>query len=278
MQGFQKALPGWPDQMPAKIYNLLVDLAAGQDFQGTGTGAQPFGQTGIVLVKNTSGADVTRFQVLGLDAPLISSSADLDEFQRQVAFQGAATVFANHFGKFAVMLEPVANGDFGRGVVSGVVPTLLNIDKGLWPYADILEGSVKLECQPTGAATVLWTAASSGDQWAIVRLGSSPDGVCPVQITSITPTSGRFPGTVYDRDLGVSATIWVVDDNGDVPQLGVFYDGRRAANVSGVWVFRVESMTGGPCHAFFDGCDGDNNPVYIYGRFPRGTTFNSTPC
>ena len=44
----------------------------------------PFRQSGIVKVLNSSGVSVPHYGVLGLTSPLVTPAANLDEFRRQV--------------------------------------------------------------------------------------------------------------------------------------------------------------------------------------------------
>src|SRR5947199_2689526 len=98
--GFQKALPGSPMSIPARIYNKLVDVALGQNFDA-GQDVPPFFlNSTIVKVKNDSGDDVDRFEVLGLEEPLILVSQSLDGFQQEIMFKGALPTTADYTGKF----------------------------------------------------------------------------------------------------------------------------------------------------------------------------------
>ena len=100
---------------------------------------------------------------------------------------GSLPSFRSHLGNFAVLVEPVAAGDVGLAVVSGVVPVKVYMSStASWPltgqswydYADIDDGqSGHLIARPYGGARILWLAdTSGGEQWALVRIGN-PAGI-----------------------------------------------------------------------------------------------------
>ena len=73
----KKVQTGQPLVIPASAYNAFIDAAI--DFRQRtahiGQGAQPaFQQATIILVRNDSGADRQRFEVLGVDGPVIDPS------------------------------------------------------------------------------------------------------------------------------------------------------------------------------------------------------------
>jgi hypothetical protein len=175
MAGYQKVLPGWPAQIPAKVYNKLVDLAAGQDFNAGRSEPPFFRNAGIVLVKNKSGADLVQFGVLGLQEPLITVANSLSQFKQWPAFKGVTPTVASYAGKFAIALDPIPNGQIGECVVSGVAIVQLAVAGGmLLSAAEVNDGqTATLENVASGSAQVLWAEDNSAaTQWAIVRLGS----------------------------------------------------------------------------------------------------------
>ena len=67
--------------IPAQTFNTFIDAA--RDFrarqQGRAQTAQPgFRSSGIILVKNASGADQNRFAILGIDSPIITPTDNED--------------------------------------------------------------------------------------------------------------------------------------------------------------------------------------------------------
>jgi hypothetical protein len=137
--------------------------------------------TGIVYIKNASGADQERFAVLGIDTPIImpdeSSGGHEEEFKRQVALSCVMPVVPTHTGKFVILAEPLADGAIGRAYVDGVCVVRLRVPNNLHKgtQADVVDNdSTVLELKTGGGAQVIWreeATTSPGECWAIVRLG-----------------------------------------------------------------------------------------------------------
>jgi hypothetical protein len=212
---FKKVQPGQRLEITAEAFNAFLDAArAAREHKQFGTEAsQFFRQSGIVKVRNASGADRGRFAVLGLTEPIILPADNLSEFKRQVTFEGVVPVKNDHKGKFAVLLEPVADGKIGLAVVAGVVPVRLQVDpQQLYACAEIIDGSTQaLVNQPHGSARVLWVeAAGSTERWAVVRLDDG-DHEAHVLITGNVPDAdGYYPGEVqrYDVDTKTWQTLF----------------------------------------------------------------------
>lgn len=220
---FRKVQSGQRLEIPAEAYNAFIDAAlAVREHKQFGTDASPFfRQSGVVKVKNASGADQVRFAILGLASPIIQPNDNPDEFKRQVTFQGVAPVQNDHAGRFAVLLEPLPAGKIGLAVIAGVVPVRLVVDSAqLYDHAEIINGSTQaLRNLPHGSARVLWVEdTSSTERWAIVRLGDT-EAQAHVLITSNVPDeNGYYPGEVqrYDVDTKAWQTLFeckVVDIN-----------------------------------------------------------------
>ena len=102
----KKVKSGDPLKIPAATFNTFVDSARDHLQHQHGTGGRPtqaFRQTGIVPVKNGSGADAARFAVLGVDSPIFSPTEAADGFANQVALVGVTPSASSHAGKFAAV-------------------------------------------------------------------------------------------------------------------------------------------------------------------------------
>ncbi len=75
---------GQPLRIGASDWNAMVDAARAHMQEQLSRDAGPAttrgGDTGMVLVRNNSGADRDRFAVLGIDSPIISPTDNADEF------------------------------------------------------------------------------------------------------------------------------------------------------------------------------------------------------
>ena len=88
---FKKVQSGDALRIPAETFNTFIDAA--RDFKArrqssSRTPGFDFQQTGIVSVKNASGGDRERFEVLGIDRPIFTPADNLLSFQNQIAFVG----------------------------------------------------------------------------------------------------------------------------------------------------------------------------------------------
>ena len=176
----KKIQSGQPLVISAAAYNAFVDAALDYRQRGSrvGQGSQPvFPQTGVILVRNDSGADRGRFEVLGLDVPVIAPDVNEEAFKNHLALAGVLPVAGMHEGRYAVLSEPVAAGGIGRAVVDGATVVKVTVaDEAQAPgFAEIAGGDATvLAAGESGSAAILWRAGGTGPQWAVVRLLGKP--------------------------------------------------------------------------------------------------------
>lgn len=184
---------GDPLVIQAATFNTFVDAA--RDFQqrqmNTGRTSLPEPQqTGIILVRNDSGTDRDRFDVLGINDVLIDPSDNETEFTNRVAVAGV-TPTADHVGRFVVLLEPIKSGSIGRAYVDGVCVARVEMIDESHTYADIEAGTAaQLVSSTFGSVRLLWVQPEEDRDdiaWCIVRL-SSPggSGISIMRVTSRT--------------------------------------------------------------------------------------------
>lgn len=155
----------------AAAWNRVVDAANWVDAQRMLTGGErrresTSGQ--LILVKNASGADRERFDVLVVDDVLVDPDDNETEFQSRVALKGV-TPASDAAALFVVLAEPLADGKIGRAWVDGVCPAWI---KGEGAFVDTRSGEAGwLMAGDGGAARVLWAAGGTGERWAVIRLG-----------------------------------------------------------------------------------------------------------
>jgi len=100
----KKVQPGDPLRIPSATFNAFIDAA--RDFQGRTQGlaqapAPAFRQSGIVLVRNDSGADRNRFDALGIDSPIITPTDNEDAFKNHVTLSGSMPPSFRRRGRWA---------------------------------------------------------------------------------------------------------------------------------------------------------------------------------
>ncbi|MCP4592745.1 MAG: hypothetical protein GY842_18575 [bacterium] len=142
-----------PLVIPAETFNAFVDVALDHQRRQRNVGRegqreQP--QTGIVLIRNESGADRARFDVLGVSGPIIKPSDNADSFKERVALRGV-TPAAEHAGRFVVLTEPLATGAIGRAYADGVCPVRVEMSDENLGFAEVEVGTVDTLQSASGA-------------------------------------------------------------------------------------------------------------------------------
>jgi len=174
-----KVRRGDPLEIPAGTFNTFIDVA--RDFRQRQLSqlrhAEPdVRRSGIVLVKNETGQDCGRFNVLGLSGVIIKPTDNPDDFQQRVALRGTIPA-AQHKGRFAVLLEPLRDGEIGRAILDGLTAVRVEMLNEEHPFADIREGYCDvLQSGSSGSAQLLWVQPENERDdpaiaWAVARIG-----------------------------------------------------------------------------------------------------------
>lgn len=173
---FRKVQSGERLRIPAAAYNAFVDVVRDQQARQrelSSDSSSAHRSSGLVLVKNASGADRNRFDILGIDSPLFTPSASLDSFSNRVVLSGV-TPTATHAGRFIILAEPLKANAIGTAWCAGVCPVKVDVQSTLHTAADIIpSSSASLRSSFDGTASILWKESGTGTRWAIIRFGSS---------------------------------------------------------------------------------------------------------
>lgn len=186
---FKKVRPGQKLEIPAEAFNTFIDAAL--DFKARQRNVDQRSEparlsTTVIKVRNQSGSDRLRFEVLGLDGPIIGPDENQESFQNELAFNGVVPQAGAHRGKFAILLEPVAADAIAhRACVAGVTVALVRISDPGHQYADIAPDACEyLESCESGGALILWKHQDEGVTWALVHLGPVPEDICRFRLTA----------------------------------------------------------------------------------------------
>jgi hypothetical protein len=198
VKGLQKVVAGQSmgAGFPAATYNAMIDVInayrRGQlTLQNQNKSASR--NSGIVLVKNSTGSDLSRGEVVGLDGPIIGSDVESGgPYWHQISLNGI-TPTSNHVPDlFAITREAIPSGKIGYATVSGVCQTQVY----MYSPQDCCAGceignTTRLSSRTNGGARILWVESTGvGVQNAIVRVGDTPE-------VGIVLVSG-FPGDLQD--------------------------------------------------------------------------------
>ena len=165
----------------ARTHNAFVDAARKTREANPAAPLPPEPKSeNVAFVKNSSGGDLSRFAILGIDDVLYSPTTNLDEFKNNFAFDGN-TPSSSHGDKFVILLAPLADGEIGEvGLAAGIVPCQIDVTDTDHAYAELTDGdATQLTSSTSGAATILWKESGTGTKWAIVRVGraTSPSDI-----------------------------------------------------------------------------------------------------
>jgi hypothetical protein len=159
----------------AGAWNELVDTAAIVE-RARQTGASltrgpMFADRTMVLIRNASDVAVDRFGILGITGSVLDTAYSPDEFKRHCCLEGDTPTAPDHYGKFAVLAQPLAVGAIGWATVSGVCVATVDYEYYDQPYADIKPDDSGELAGAEGGVQVLWKESSIGSKLSIIRLG-----------------------------------------------------------------------------------------------------------
>jgi len=239
----RKVASGQKLSISASTFNSMLDASADFKRRTHNRGSRsvpPDTRNGIVLIRNQSGADCDRFSVLGISGVLVTSLDNEQEFASRFALNGA-TPAAEHEGKFAILLEPIANAAFGKAMISGVTPALVQGDSAAGSKtAGIQAGQTYLVPNAPGAQ-ILYEETTSGVELhlALVRIPSGGGGTGNVSVAAATTANIAITGTqTIDGVSATVGTVVLVKNQSVASQNGIY----KAA--AGAWT-REGSLTSG---------------------------------
>lgn len=177
-------------------------------------------------IQNDSGDDLDAFSVLGISGSYFDPT-DTDEAR---SFQNAEPVLVgdtpaepDHVGKFAILLEPLADGQVGMACVAGVCQVKVD---GTGDYADIKDGETSyLKAGSSGLARVLWRAAGAGEQWAVVRLGGGDSAMsAPANVKTIHAATFDAEALATVEQTAWEYDKWLANNESSYP---FYFDGSH---------------------------------------------------
>ena len=151
-----------------------------------------------VLVKNTTGATLPQFSIVGL-AAVNPTPAIITEFlQQNHVFNGVTIAVPDHLGKWAITQEPLVANAVGTARTAGIaIAKVVGANESMYgDFCEILNGdSVKLERNANGSAQILWK--DSGTDWCVIRIGNVPNETLLFKSPSggMTAATGSGPWT-----------------------------------------------------------------------------------
>jgi len=162
--------------IPHKAWNAFVEAARyvnGQKRSLRRDALRDVPQTGIVRLKNLSGSDRERFDVLGIDDVFPQPSANPSGFKSGPVLHGVTPAETDHRGKFAILLEPAKPDAIVSAVVAGVTVARVSFTDPSAGFAEVADYDAgALKAGSDGSAAILWKEGGTGIRWCVIRLGN----------------------------------------------------------------------------------------------------------
>lgn len=192
----------------------MLDAALAEQQRATGTASSADARVRPVSTgkaRNNDASALDRFAAVALRAPIITVAANLVEFQRQPTFEAykaEAADVALAPNRVGVLLVPLAASKIGDVCLDGVVPCRVNMVSASHQWADLTTAQTYLTSSDRGSVEVLWAEGGTGQQWALVRLGT-------YRGLTVRKNSGADVGTRSRVNLieGTGVTLTVADDS-----------------------------------------------------------------
>jgi len=174
--------PGDPLEIGAGTFNAMIDAAKAHraSQHNVGRTTRPdLRQANMVIVKNDSGADVSRYGVLGITGPLFDPTSKPVPFHQEIVMVGDEPDDRYHIGKFVIAQEPIKAGELGHAMIAGVsIVQVLVPDAAAeaFDFVEMIDGeSGHLAKSATGTAHVV--SMESGYhattlKWAVISFGN----------------------------------------------------------------------------------------------------------
>lgn len=177
----RKVRAGDAMRIPAGAYNAFVEAALAHRGRGRDALAGPAVDDtprGVVLVRNDSDEPVEPYRALAITGVLIEP----EEADGERAFYGRTPLTAEIASEgspplaFVITLQPVAPGELGRCVLSGVTVARVLVRDEHDTTCELSAGETLPATTPMGGAPILWKEEGTGEKWAVVELGRASPG------------------------------------------------------------------------------------------------------
>jgi len=178
--------------IPAVAWNQMLRVAASSVSPSFDSSQQILQSFNEILVQNDSGVDLDRFGVLAIDNPLITPTANENEFLSRVLISGVA-VAAENKADFVYALEPIPNGKIGRCMIRGEVTGTIKVRDVRHRFATPVVGSAVLESSSVGPVRLHWVESSAGDdKRAVMSIDHVQHSVLAVITAAVSIGSNRW--------------------------------------------------------------------------------------
>lgn len=163
---------------------------------------------GRAQVKNSSGVDVSRFGVLGIDSVPFTPDDNEAGFLSGIKFTGDKPTW-KRAQSFAIALEPIKDGTYGLCQFTGLVQCRLIGSEKIKSAGAVSDSVAYLSTLRGGSATVLYDEGDDGspttERWGIVCLG----GATGLRVQGVLSDNLLAPSNGWTDATVATMRIWV---------------------------------------------------------------------
>ena len=210
----------------------------------------------IATIKNRSGRDCNRFDVLGIDVPIFQPEDDADVFTSRIGIECVIPKVADHTTRFVVLLEPVPKieedtehperqeATLVKACLVGVVPVRLKVVFEWHQFAHIADNDATRLVSDCVGYPILWKDTKEnedqdGNRWALVKIGGKAPALGVWRNSGYQPVGPhehfRITGVGADADHP-TAIVGMQPTNHFGPDYGV--NGSQPVQLGGYGVYQ----------------------------------------
>jgi len=179
--------------------------------------------TGQVVLLNSSGEDLEKYQVVNILGPGFpdpeTNDNFLDVYQSDVYFIGNLPSGQKAWGNFGIVSHALENGKFGLCRINGLAHVIVDIKHENHEYADVIsQDHTKLQSYSNGTAKIIYKAtAGTGEKWCVVDLNGSTGDTMHARITGSGTSNGGRDGWYKAEEVVKSgASTWATVTDGAI--------------------------------------------------------------
>jgi hypothetical protein len=153
-----------------------ADLVLGKSLGALGAQSNAYDRApNIITLRNDTGLNIDRFNVVAIQGVIVhpeSSDYARRSFEQRPVLRGIRPTRSDG-DRFAVCIEPIAAGDFGRAVIRGMFACKVRVNDLRHQYATILNNDMtQLQTTTCGRVLLLWVDTTNrspphDDTWAV---------------------------------------------------------------------------------------------------------------
>ena len=264
MSELTKVTTGQKFRPKAATWNTFIDAAVYVKQRQAGVTAKtPSRDTksGMVLVRNATGEELSQFTVVSLGTLIITPTDNESEFRFNIpVFEAELITGENKEKPYGILQRPLKENECGPAMLGGITPAKVTIEDEEHEFAE--PDANGLKSSNKGLARILWKEPETGEKWAVLHLGGAAASACrgPFEVVKkdeSTVTVKAFDGVdfPYHNWIITGAERLEADEDVDVAVTGdcsvylhVFWSEENAT-----WEFEFKAESSEPSST--DNCD-----------------------